>query len=80
MNKKKFIFAILVFIAAVPFGAAWGEARREIFEIYLPFERGAEARAILPDGRTWTLGHVTSCRSAPDGQATRPAPGDFPGR
>ena len=57
--KKKFLSVILAFMSASLCGVAWARTGREIFEIRLPFERGAEVRAILPDGRTWTLGRVT---------------------
>jgi hypothetical protein len=39
-------------------GEAWG-AGRLVYEIELPFEKGAAARAVLPDGETRELGRVT---------------------
>ena len=56
--KRAFFLLIPAFIMVLPLCAAFAASEREIFEIHLPFERGAEVRAVLPDGRTWTLGHV----------------------
>ena len=59
MNRRAYILLILAFVLAATGRVAFAATEREIFEIYLPFERGAEVRAVLPDGRAWTLGHVT---------------------
>ena len=56
--KKIFFLIIVALIATASLGVAWAGTQREIFEIHLPFERGAEVRAILPDGGEWTLGRV----------------------